>query len=90
MTKKLPASLERLRVSSAEERRLGKHLGNWVACHRFLMNLPMTEYETVGRLLVLELGGKRRVAILDRLASRFNHMRAIAFHNEITNYLEKP
>lgn len=85
--KTVPASLGHVELRPLDQTRLEPHLTNWLKCHRYLMNLPMQDHHEVAKMLVLELGGKCRLPIVDRLVSRYNRMRAIALHNEITECL---
>lgn len=86
--KDVPLYLQNIAVTADDNARLSAYLSNWLRTHRYLMNLAPDAHEEVGKLLVLELLGKKRLAMVDRLSSKYNRMRALAFHNQISEYMD--
>lgn len=84
MAKTLPLLAALPEPTDKDITRLTPHLSNWLKCHRYLMNLPNSAHDEVGRMLCMELAQRRRLSMVDRLAARYNRMRAVALHNEVT------
>lgn len=86
----VPEFLQHIHIALRDEAELTPVLTNWLKTHRYLMNLPIDAHEQVGKLLLLELASPTpRLSMVDRLSSRYNRMRALAFHNQISAYMDR-
>jgi len=72
-------------MSDKDRERLEPHLGNWKGLNEvFLIGVGEMDLE---RLIILELMGKRRALILDRLVQRISSVRRDRLHQRIEKCL---